>query len=129
MGMLKEFKEFAIKGNMVDMAVGIIIGAAFGKVVTSVVEDVIMPPIGFLSGGVDFKDLAFTLQEAVGDAPAVTVKYGAFIQTLIDFTIVAFAVFMLVKVINNLKKKEEAKPAEPSAEVKLLAEIRDSLKK
>jgi len=132
MSMIKEFKEFAIKGNMIDMAVGIIIGAAFGKIVSSLVKDVIMPPLGILIGGVDFKDLAVTLKDAAGDAPAVTLNYGMFIQTCVDFLIVAFAIFMAVKVINVLKKKEEAKPAEPpkpSREEELLTEIRDLLKK
>lgn len=132
MSMIKEFKEFAIKGNMIDMAVGIIIGAAFGKIVSSLVKDVIMPPLGILIGGVDFKDLAVTLKDAAGDAPAVTLNYGMFIQTCVDFLIVAFAIFMAVKVINTLKKKEEAKPAEPpkpSREEELLSEIRDLLKK
>lgn len=131
MSIIKEFKEFAVRGNVIDMAVGIIIGAAFGKIVTSIVGDVIMPPIGLIIGGVDFSDLAFVLKEAVGDKPAVTIAYGKFIQTVIDFTIVAFAIFMVVKGINKLKKKEEAKPAapaEPSNEEKLLAEIRDLLK-
>ena len=132
MSMIKEFKEFAIKGNMIDMAVGIIIGAAFGKIVSSLVKDVIMPPLGILIGGVDFKDLAITLKVAAGDVPAVTLNYGMFIQTCVDFLIVAFAIFMAVKVINALKKKEEAKPAEPpkpSREEELLTEIRDLLKK
>ncbi len=132
MSFLQEFKTFAIKGNVVDMAVGIIIGAAFGKIVTSVVGDVIMPPIGLLMGGVDFSDLAIVLKEAAGDVPAVTIAYGKFIQTVIDFTIVAFAVFMLIRVINKLKKKEEQAPAAPpapTAEQVLLTEIRDLLKK
>ncbi|MGZ5013121.1 MAG: large-conductance mechanosensitive channel protein MscL [Methylobacter sp.] len=131
MGMLKEFKEFAIKGNAIDMAVGIIIGAAFGKVISSFVADVFMPPIGVLVGGVDFTKLAFTLKEAAGSAPAVTLNYGNFIQTLVDFTIIAFAIFMAVKFINRLKKKEATAPAvtpEPSREEQLLAEIRDLLK-
>ena len=131
MGMLKEFKEFAIKGNAIDMAVGIIIGAAFGKVISSLVADVFMPPIGILVGGVDFTDLAITLKEATGDAPAVTINYGNFIQTLVDFTIIAFAIFMAVKFINRLKRKEAAAPAvipEPSREELLLTEIRDLLK-
>jgi len=132
MSMLKEFKEFAMKGNVVDMAVGIIIGAAFGKIVSSVVNDIIMPPIGMMVGGVDFKDLKMTLKEAVGDVPAVTINYGMFIQTVFDFIIIAFAIFLIVKAMNSAKKKEEAAPGappEPSAEVKLLTEIRDSLKK
>ena len=131
MGMMKEFKEFAIKGNVVDMAVGIIIGAAFGKIVSSFVADVIMPPIGVLLGGVDFTNLAFTVKEAAGEMPAVVISYGQFIQTIVDFTIVAFAIFIAVKAINSLKKKEEEKPEEapePSAEEVLLTEIRDLLK-
>ncbi len=131
MGMMKEFKDFAVKGNVVDMAVGIIIGAAFGKIVSSFVGDVIMPPIGILLGGVDFTNLAFTLKEAVGDTPAVVLSYGKFIQTMVDFIIVAFAIFMGVKAINSLKKEEEEKveePAEPSNEEVLLTEIRDLLK-
>ncbi|MDO3377582.1 large-conductance mechanosensitive channel protein MscL [Geoalkalibacter halelectricus] len=139
MGMVKEFKEFAMRGNVVDMAVGIIIGAAFGGIVTSLVNDVIMPPIGKVMGGVDFSNLFITL--GAGDfaslaeaqaAGAATINYGIFINTLINFLIVAFAVFLLIKVINNMKRKEEAAPAappEPSVEQKLLAEIRDLLKK
>jgi large conductance mechanosensitive channel len=132
MGMLKEFKEFAVKGNVVDMAVGIIIGVAFGKIVSSFVADVVMPPLGVLIGGVDFSDLAVTLKAAEEGVEAVTLKYGAFIQTVFDFVIVAFAIFIAVKVINSLKKKEEAAPAAPPApsnEEKLLTEIRDLLKK
>ena len=131
MGMMKEFKEFAVKGNVVDMAVGIIIGAAFGKIVSSFVADVIMPPIGVLLGGVDFTGLAITLKEAVGEVPAVVISYGKFIQTMVDFTIVAFAIFIAVKAINSLKRKEEAAPAAPPAppaEEVLLTEIRDLLK-
>ncbi|HEY8158866.1 MAG TPA: large-conductance mechanosensitive channel protein MscL [Methylobacter sp.] len=131
MGMLKEFKEFAIKGNAIDMAVGIIIGAAFGKVISSLVADVFMPPIGVLVGGVDFTKLAFTLKEAAGSTPAVTLNYGNFIQTLVDFTIIAFAIFMAVKFVNRLNRKEAAAPAvipEPSREELLLTEIRDLLK-
>lgn len=131
MSMLKEFKEFAIKGNAIDMAVGIIIGAAFGKVISSLVADVFMPPIGVLVGGVDFTKLALTLKEAAGNTPAVTLNYGNFIQTLVDFTIIAFAIFMAIKFINKLKRKEVAAPAvipEPSREELLLAEIRDLLK-
>lgn len=132
MGIISEFKEFAVKGNVVDMAVGIIIGAAFGKIVSSLVGDVIMPPIGVLMGGVDFSNLAYILKEAVGETPAVTINYGKFIQTVIDFLIVAFAVFMGIKAMNTLKKKEEEAPAEdpkPSNEEVLLSEIRDLLKK
>jgi len=131
MGMMSEFKDFAVKGNVVDMAVGIIIGAAFGKIVSSFVADVIMPPIGVILGGVNFTDLAFVLQEAVGETAAVTINYGVFVQTLIDFIIVAFAIFMAVKAINSMKKAEEAAPAapaEPSKEEVLLTEIRDLLK-
>jgi large conductance mechanosensitive channel len=140
MGIVKEFKEFAVKGNMIDMAVGIIIGGAFGKIITSLVNDVIMPPLGALLGGVDFTDLKLPIKgaeiNAAGEtiAEAVTLNYGNFIQTSVDFLIVAFAIFMAIKAINRLKKKEEAAPAapapapEPSNEEKLLAEIRDLLK-
>jgi large conductance mechanosensitive channel len=139
MGMLQEFKQFAMRGNVVDMAVGVIIGGAFGKIVTSVVSDIIMPPIGCLVGGANFTDLKIVLKDAVMEGeeivtPAVTLNYGNFIQVVIDFLIVAFAVFMLIKGINALsrKKKEEpaapAAPPEPSAEEKLLSEIRDLLK-
>lgn len=131
MGMMKEFKEFAVKGNVIDMAVGIIIGAAFGKIVSSFVGDIIMPPIGVLLGGVDFSSLAFTVQEARGEAPAVVISYGKFIQTMIDFAIIAFAIFMAIKGINSLKRQEEEKPAELpkiSNEEVLLTEIRDLLK-
>ena len=129
MSILSEFKDFAIKGNMVDMAVGIIIGAAFGGIVGSLVEDVIMPLVGLAVGGVDFTDMAVILKEASGDTEAVTLKYGKFIQTVFDFLIVAFAIFMGVKWINSLKKKAEAEPAAPSNEEVLLGEIRDLLKK
>ena len=131
MSILSEFKAFAVKGNVVDMAVGIIIGAAFGKIVSSFVGDVVMPPIGLLIGGVDFTDLAITLKAAEGTAPAVMLSYGKFIQTVLDFVIVAFAIFMGVKVINRLKREEAAAPAEPPAPTKdqeLLTEIRDLLK-
>ncbi len=127
--MLKEFKEFAMRGNVVDMAVGIIIGAAFGKIVSSLVSDVIMPPIGMLMGSVSFSELALALGEGEG---AATINYGIFIDTIINFLIVAFAIFMLIKGINSMKKKEEEKPAEPpkpSAEETLLTEIRDLLAK
>ncbi len=128
MGMIKEFKEFAVKGNVVDMAVGIIIGAAFGKIVSSFVADVIMPPIGLILGGVDFTNLAVTLKQAAGDAPAVVLGYGKFIQSVVDFTIVAFAIFMVIKAMNSMKKKEEEAPAEPPKQEVLLTEIRDLLK-
>ena len=142
MGFLKEFKEFAVKGNVMDMAVGVSIGGAFGKIVTSVVNDIIMPPIGLLVGGADFSDMKLTMKQAVLDAagevvsPAVTWNYGAFIQQVVDFTILAFCVFILVKLINSLNKKKEAPapapaPApepQPSKEEVLLTEIRDLLK-
>ena len=131
MSLLSEFKAFAVKGNVVDMAVGIIIGAAFGKIVSSFVGDVVMPPIGLLIGGVDFSDLAITLKAAEGDLPAVVLAYGKFIQSIIDFVIIAFAIFMGIKVINRLKREEEAAPAAPPAPTKdqeLLTEIRDLLK-
>jgi large conductance mechanosensitive channel len=128
MALLDEFKKFAMRGNVVDLAVGVVIGAAFGKIVTSFVNDVLMPPIGLLVGGVDFTGLAVTLKAAEGDAPAVLWRYGAFIQTIIDFAIIAFAIFLVIKAMNRLQKKEEAAPAPPPAEVVLLTEIRDVLK-
>lgn len=130
--MIQEFKKFIMKGNVLDLAVAVIIGAAFGKIVGSFVNDVLMPPIGLLIGGVDFSDLAIILKEAVGDAPAVTLAYGKFVQAVIDFLIIAFVIFMVVKGYNATQKKEEEKPAAPPApsnEEKLLAEIRDLLKK
>jgi large conductance mechanosensitive channel len=137
--MFKEFKEFAMRGNVVDMAVGIVIGGAFGKIVSSFVADVIMPPIGLLIGGVDFTELKFTIQDAVVDAAgtvtteAVSINYGTFIQTAIDFIIIAFAIFMVIKGMNSMKKKEEAAPPPPppgpTKEEVLLTEIRDLLKK
>ncbi|MEX2123019.1 MAG: large-conductance mechanosensitive channel protein MscL [Woeseia sp.] len=136
--MLKEFKEFAMRGNVVDMAVGIIIGAAFGKIVSSLVADVVMPPIGLLMGNVDFSQLYFNLSgteypslAAAQAAGAATINYGMFINAILDFLIVAFAIFMVIRGMNKLKKKEEAKPEEPlkpTAEVQLLTEIRDSLR-
>ena len=131
MSMIKEFKEFAVKGNVVDMAVGIIIGVAFGKIVSSLVSDVIMPPIGLMIGGIDFSKLSIFLKGVPGDPAAVVIAYGKFIQTVVDFVIVAFVIFMLVKAINTLKRKEEAVPAPPPAPSKeevLLTEIRDILK-
>ncbi|MDD5459329.1 MAG: large-conductance mechanosensitive channel protein MscL [Phycisphaerae bacterium] len=135
MSLVKEFKAFAMRGNVVDMAVGIIIGGAFGKIVASLVNDVIMPPIGMLIGGVDFANLKLVLKKETLDAvtgnaiPAVTIGYGAFINTVINFLIIALAIFAMIKIMNASKKKEEAKPAPaPSDEVKLLAEIRDALK-
>ena len=139
--MLKEFREFAVKGNVVDMAVGIIIGAAFGKIVDSLVKDVIMPPIGLLLGKVDFSNLFVVLKEgnpagpyvsvdAAQKAGAVTFNYGVFFNSIISFVIVAFAVFLLIRVINRLRRQEEAKPpAAPPEEIVLLREIRDSLRK
>jgi large conductance mechanosensitive channel len=128
--MAKEFRDFAMRGNVVDMAVGIVIGAAFGKIVSSFVNDVLMPPIGMLLGGIDFSDLALTLSEKTAEAEAVTIGYGVFINTVIDFIIIAFAIFLVVKLMNAAKKKEEEAPAAPPApskEVVLLTEIRDAL--
>jgi large conductance mechanosensitive channel len=130
MGMMQEFKAFAMRGNVVDMAVGIIIGGAFGKIVSSFVADVIMPPIGLLIGGVNFSELAITLKDAVGETAAVTLNYGKFVQSVIDFVIIAFAIFMVIKAMNALKKKEQAPaaPPAPSKQETLLMEIRDLLK-
>ncbi len=131
MSLMKEFKAFALKGNVIDMAVGIVIGVAFGKIVTSLVADVIMPPIGVLLGGIDFSNLVIIVKHAVGDTPAVTINYGKFINTIIEFLIVAFSIFLVVKGINSAKKKEEAAPKAPPAPPKqevLLEEIRDLLK-
>ena len=131
MSMMSEFKDFAMKGNVVDMAVGIVIGGAFGKIVSSFVADVLMPPIGLLLGNVNFSDLAVTLREAADGGEAVLMKYGVFIQTVVDFVIIAFAIFMVVKAMNSMKKKEEAAPAAPPAPTKdqvLLTEIRDALR-
>lgn len=131
MSVMKEFREFAMRGNVMDMAVGIIIGAAFGKIVASFVNDVLMPPLGLALGGVDFSDLVITMKEASGEVAAVTLNYGSFIQTVVDFAIIAFAIFMMIKTMNSLKKKEEVKPVtppQPSAEETLLTEIRDLLK-
>ncbi|MGY1528990.1 large-conductance mechanosensitive channel protein MscL [Luteimonas sp. A649] len=136
MGMMSEFKEFAMRGNVIDLAVGVVIGAAFGRIVTVLVDNVIMPPIGLLIGGVDFSELVITLKAATVDAagkavPAVVIGYGEFINALIQFTIVAFAIFMVVKAINRLNRKPEEAPVPeaPSEDVLLLREIRDSLKK
>ncbi|HEY9121175.1 MAG TPA: large-conductance mechanosensitive channel protein MscL [Marinobacter sp.] len=131
MSMMKEFKEFAVKGNVVDMAVGIIIGVAFGKIVSSFVADVVMPPLGMLVGGIDFSNLAVTLRAATEGVEAVTLRYGMFIQAVFDFVIVAFAVFLVVKALNSRRKKEAETPAAPpapSAQEQLLMEIRDLLK-
>lgn len=132
MNLFKEFKAFAMKGNVIDLAVGIVIGAAFGKIVTSLVTDVIMPPIGLLIRGVNFADLKVVMKAATETDPAVTLNYGNFVQVLFDFTIVAFAIFLLIKGINAAKRKQEAAPAAPPAPTKeeiLLTEIRDLLKK
>lgn len=128
MSILTEFKQFAVKGNVVDMAVGIIIGAAFGKIVSSLVSDVVMPPLGILIGGVNFSGLKLTLKAAAAEAPAVTLNYGMFLQSVTDFVIVAFAIFLLVKAINRLRKTAEALPVGPTRQEELLAEIRDTLK-
>jgi large conductance mechanosensitive channel len=125
--MLQEFKKFAMRGNVVDMAVGIIIGGAFGKIVSSLVSDVLMPPIGLLMGGVDFSNLMITLKEATADTEAVAIKYGVFINTVLDFVIVALAIFAVVKAMNSMQKKEEEKPAAPPQDIQLLTEIRDAL--
>lgn len=134
MGIFKEFKAFAMRGNVVDLAVGIIVGAAFGKIVSSLVQDVVMPPIGLLIGGVDFSELQFVIQKAQGDVAEVAIRYGVFLQQVFDFVIVAFAIFVFIKGINTLKRKEEAAPppapapTKPSVEAELLGEIRDLLK-
>jgi len=131
MSVLKELKEFMMRGNVVDMAVGVIVGGAFGKIVSSLVSDIIMPPIGVVLGGVNFSDQKVTLKEAVGDAAAVTINYGSFVQTVFDFVIIASAIFFAIKGINMLQKKKEEAPAAPPAPTKeetLLTEIRDLLK-
>jgi len=130
-GMISEFKTFAMRGNVLDMAVGIVIGGAFGKIVTSFVNDVLMPPVGILLGGVNFRALNVTLKEAVGDVAAVTLNYGVFIQTVIDFLIVAFAIFLLIRAVNSMQRKQETAPAAPPPtpeDVLLLREIRDALR-
>lgn len=135
MGMLTEFKEFAMRGNVVDLAIGVVIGAAFGKIVTSLVSGLIMPVIAYLTGGGSVSDWATTLKPAVlgpdgkETAAAVVLQYGAFIQTIVDFLIIAFVIFLVVKAMNTLKKKEDAAPAPPAEDVVLLTEIRDLLKK
>lgn len=131
MSMMSEFKSFAMRGNVVDMAVGIVMGGAFGKIVSSFVADVLMPPIGLALGGVDFSDLAITLSEAEEGSTAVLMSYGAFIQTIVDFLIIAFAIFLVIKAMNTVMKKEEAAPPpppKPSKEEELLTEIRDALR-
>jgi len=141
MKMIDEFKQFAMRGNVMDMAVGIIIGGAFGKIISSVVSDIIMPPIGLLVGGVNFTDLKITLKDQITDAagvvlnPAVTLNYGNFLQVTFDFLIIAFAIFMMIKMMNNLNRKKETVPATPAtpppppADIQLLTEIRDLLKR
>lgn len=132
MSLIKEFKEFAMRGNVVDLAVAVVIGAAFGKVITSFVADVLMPPIGLLLGGADFSDLHVILKEAQGEIAAVTLNYGVFVQTIVDFIIIAASIFMVIKAISSAKKKEAAAPAPspvPTKEEELLIEIRDLLKK
>ena len=138
MGMLQEFKEFAMKGNVVDLAVGVVIGAAFGKIVSALVEGVIMPIVGMAMGGVNFADLAVVLKDAVIGpdgkevAAAVAIKYGAFLQTVLDFVIIAFGLFLVIKAMNRMKRAEAAAPpapAEPAEDVLLLREIRDALKR
>ena len=129
MSLFTEFREFAIKGNAIDLAVGVIIGGAFGKIVSSVVEDIIMPPIGMILGGVDVKSLAVTLKAAEGKSAAVMINYGKFCQTVVDFAIIALVVFAVVKAINSLKRKQEAAPPPgPTRQEILLAEIRDALR-
>jgi large conductance mechanosensitive channel len=135
MGMMSEFREFAVRGNVVDLAVAVVIGAAFGKIITAFVDGIVMPLVGLMLGGINIADHAIELAPAAVDAagneiPAVLLKYGAFLQTIVDFALVAFAIFLVVKAINRLKRKEEAPaPAAPSAEVVLLTEIRDALKR
>ena len=132
MALIQEFKDFAMRGNVVDMAVGIIIGGAFGKIISSFVSDVLMPPIGLLMGGVDFSSLALTLQEGTAEAEAVTLNWGVFANTVIDFLIIAFAIFMMIKLMNSAKRKAEeeeaAAPPAPSKEQVLLTEIRDAVR-
>ncbi len=131
-GLLEEFRTFAMRGNVIDLAVAVVIGAAFGKIVSSLVDHIIMPIVGVLTGGVDFSDLAITLREATDASPAVTLGYGMFINSIITFTIVAFAIFMVIKAMNTLQRKKEEepkKPPKPSKEEELLTEIRDLLKK
>lgn len=132
MSLISEFKQFAMRGNVVDLAVGVVIGAAFGKIVSALVSGIIMPVIGVLVGGVNFADLAITLKPAADGGEAVLLQYGLFVQSTVDFVIIAFAIFIAIKLINKMQRKQEEAPpapAEPSAEVKLLSEIRDALKK
>ena len=129
MKIMNEFKDFAVKGNFIDMAVGIIIGGAFGTIVSSFVNDILMPPLGILTGGIDFSEKVLILKSATENALAVTLNYGLFINSIISFLIIAWAIFIVVKQINRLKKKEEAKPKTPAVDIQLLTEIRDLLKK
>lgn len=132
MAFIKEFKEFAMRGNVIDMAVGVVIGGAFGKIVSSLVADIIMPIVGTLTGGINFTNLKIVLKDGIGETPAVTLNYGNFIQTSVDFLIIAFCIFLAIKGINSLKKKEEKKeeaPAKTPEDILLLQEIRDLLKK
>lgn len=133
MSMLQEFKAFAMRGNVIDLAVGVVIGSAFGKIVTSLVDQIVMPPIGWITGGIDFSDLKWVLKPADASDPKhkvaeVAIQYGAFVNTLLQFLIIAFAIFMVIKAINRLSRKQEAAPAAPPADVALLTEIRDLLK-
>jgi len=127
MGMIQEFKDFAMRGNVVDMAIGVVIGAAFGKIVSSFTNDILMPPIGVLTGGMDFSDLKVILKQPIDQVAGVSINYGAFINVIIDFVIVAFAIFLLVKAMNKAMPKKDAPPAGPSKEEVLLTEIRDAL--
>jgi large conductance mechanosensitive channel len=133
MGMLKEFRDFAMRGNVVDLAVAVIIGGAFGKIVSSFVSDILMPPIGLLLGNVDFKELKLIMRAATETSPSVTWNYGMFVQNVVDFLIIAFAIFMMIKAMSRVQKKKAEEPApappEPTNEEKLLTEIRDLLKK
>ncbi|KEZ77795.1 large-conductance mechanosensitive channel protein MscL [Salinisphaera hydrothermalis] len=131
MSFWSEFKSFAVRGNVIDLAVGVVVGGAFGKIVTSLVNDIVTPPLGILIGGVDFANLKFTLRHAVGTQPAVTINYGSFIQTMINFVIIAFAIFVVIRMLNKLKRKEAEAPSlppAPSREEVLLTEIRDALR-
>lgn len=131
MKLMKDFKTFALRGNVLDLAVAVVIGAAFGRIVSSLVNDLLMPPLGMLIGGVDFTEFIYTLREATAESAAVTINYGLFIQQIVDFTIVAFAIFILIRLFEKTRKKEEEKtvsPPKPTAEEKLLTEIRDLLK-
>jgi len=129
MSIIEEFKKFAVKGNVIDMAIGVVIGGAFGKIVTSFVNDIIMPPISVLTGGIDFSSLSITLKQASAQSEAIVFKYGSFINTILDFLIITISIFLVIKQMNKLKKKEDQKVKAPSEDILLLREIRDSLKK